>query len=50
VVEDIRKLPNLDGFSQLVVRLPDSIDTPGDFRISITFPGTTGNRALISLH
>ncbi|HEY2962563.1 MAG TPA: PQQ-dependent sugar dehydrogenase [Pyrinomonadaceae bacterium] len=49
VVEDIRKVPSFDWLSQIVVRLPDSIDSAGDFRISITFRGTTGNRALISL-
>lgn len=49
VVEDIRKVPNFDWLSQIVVRLPDSIATPGDYRISVTFRGTTGNRALISI-
>lgn len=49
VVEDIRKVPNFDWLSQIVVRLPDSIATPGDYRISVTFRGATGNRALISL-
>ena len=49
VVEDIRKVPNFDWLSQIVVRLPDSIQSPGDFRVSVTFRGTTGNRALISL-
>ena len=49
VVEDIRKVPNFDWLSQIVVRLPDSIATPGDYRISVTFRGTTGDRALISI-
>jgi hypothetical protein len=40
VVEDIRKVPGFN-FSQIVVKLPDSIDTEGDFRISLTFRGTT---------
>jgi hypothetical protein len=48
VVEDVRKVPNFD-FSQLMVKLPDVIDSEGDFRISITFRGVTGNRALISI-
>lgn len=49
VVEDVRKVPNFDSLSQIVARLPDSIDAPGDFRISVTFRGTTGNRALIGI-
>lgn len=49
VVEDIRKVPNLDWLSQIVVRLPDSIDSEGDFRISITFRGTVGNKPLIGI-
>ncbi|HET7288624.1 MAG TPA: CHRD domain-containing protein, partial [Pyrinomonadaceae bacterium] len=40
VVEDVRKVPNLDWLSQIVVRLPDSIDVEGDFQLSITFRGT----------
>jgi hypothetical protein len=49
LVEDVQKVPNFDWLSQIVVRLPDSIDVEGDFQISITFRGTTGNKALISL-
>jgi len=49
VVEDVRKVPNLDWLSQIVVRLPDSIESEGDFQISITFRGTPGNKALISI-
>ncbi len=49
VVEDVRKVPNLDWLSQIVVRLPDSIESDGDFQISITFRGTVGNKALISI-
>jgi len=49
VVEDVRKVPNFDWLSQIVVRLPDSIESDGDFQISITFRGTVGNKALISM-
>jgi hypothetical protein len=49
VVEDVRKVPNFDWLSQVVVRLPDSIDAEGDFLISITFRGTAGNKAVIGL-
>jgi len=49
VVEDIRKVPGLDSLSQVVVRLPDTIDAPGDFRVSLTFRGVSGNRALITI-
>ena len=49
VVEDVRKVPNFDWLSQIVVKLPASIDSEGDFRISITFRGTTGNKPLIGI-
>jgi len=49
VVEDVRKVPNFDWLSQIVVRLPDSIESDGDFQLSITFRGTVGNKALISI-
>lgn len=49
VVEDVRKVPNFDWLTQIVVRLPDSIELEGDYRISITFRGTTGNKPSISI-
>ena len=49
VVEDVRKVPNFDWLSQIVVRLPDSIDSEGDFQLSITFCGTVGNKPLITI-
>ena len=50
VVEGLRKLPDFPNLSQIVVRLPDTIQTEGDYRISVTFRGTTGNRPLIGVH
>lgn len=47
LIEDLRKLPGPSNLSQLVVRLPDSIQTEGDFRVSVTFRGVTGNRPLV---
>jgi aldose sugar dehydrogenase len=49
VVEDVRKVPGFDGLSQIVVRLPDSIQTEGDFRVGITFRGVTGNKPVITI-
>jgi glucose/arabinose dehydrogenase len=53
VVEDIRKLPafadTAPTLSQLVVRLPDSIQAEGDFNLSVTFRGATGNRPLVTI-
>jgi hypothetical protein len=49
VVEDIRKVPSFDWLSQIVVRLPDSVESEGDFRISITFRGTVGNKPRIGI-
>ena len=49
VVEDIRKVPNFDWLSQIVVKLPNSIETEGDHRISLTFRGTTSNKPPITI-
>jgi uncharacterized repeat protein (TIGR01451 family) len=49
VVEDVRKVPNFDWLTQIVVKLPDSIELEGDYRISITFRGTTSNKPSISI-
>lgn len=49
VVEDVRKVPNFEWLTQIAVRLPDSIESEGDFRISIIFRGTAGNKALIGI-
>jgi aldose sugar dehydrogenase len=48
VVEDIRKLPNFN-FSQITVKLPDSISLEGDFQLSLTFHGVTSNKTLTSI-
>jgi len=48
LVEDIRKLPNFP-FSQITVKLPDSISLEGDFQLSLTFHGVTSNKPLISI-
>jgi uncharacterized repeat protein (TIGR01451 family) len=48
-VEDVRKVPGFDTLSQIVVRLPDSIQSEGDFNVSVTFRGATGNRPLINI-
>jgi len=49
VVEDIRKVPGYPWLMQIVVKLPDAIDIQGDYRISLTFRGTTGNNAPITI-
>src|ERR1700752_781387 len=49
VVEDVRKVPNFDWLTQIVVKLPDSIELEHDYRISITFRGTTGNKPAIDI-
>ncbi|HKY43589.1 MAG TPA: PQQ-dependent sugar dehydrogenase, partial [Pyrinomonadaceae bacterium] len=48
VVEDMRQVPNFD-FSQIVVKLPDSIDTEGDFQVRLVYRSTVGNKALIRI-
>jgi aldose sugar dehydrogenase len=48
VVEAILPVPNFP-FSQITVKLPDSIAVEGDFLISLTFRGTTGNKPVVSI-
>ncbi len=48
VVESVQPVPNLP-FSQIILKLPDSITTEGDFQISLTFRGTTSNKPLINI-
>ena len=48
VVEDVRKVPNFN-FSQIVVKLPAAIENEGDFRVSLTFRGATGNKPTIRI-
>ncbi|HKP81219.1 MAG TPA: PQQ-dependent sugar dehydrogenase [Pyrinomonadaceae bacterium] len=49
VVEDIRKVPNFDWLSQIVVKLPNSLETEGDHRISLTYRGITSNKPPITI-
>ncbi|HEY2971031.1 MAG TPA: PQQ-dependent sugar dehydrogenase [Pyrinomonadaceae bacterium] len=49
VVEDVRRVPNFEWISQVVVRLPDSIEAPGDFGFTISYHGKAGNKAQLSL-
>ena len=48
VVEDIRPLPNLP-FSQITLKLPDTITLEGDHQISLSFHGVTSNKPLITI-
>jgi hypothetical protein len=48
VVESILPIPNLP-FSQIIVKLPDTIIAEGDHQITLTFHGTTSNKPLISI-
>jgi uncharacterized repeat protein (TIGR01451 family) len=49
LVEDIRKVPGFDSLFQIIVRLPDSPDSEGEFLLSLTFRGVTGNKALVNI-
>jgi len=48
VAEDVRQVPNFD-FSQIVVKLPDSIDTEGDFRVRLVYRSNISNKATIRI-
>jgi hypothetical protein len=49
LVESVLPLPNLP-FSQIVVKLPDSITVDGDYQITLTFRGTISNKPLIRIN
>ena len=48
VVESILPLPNLP-FSQIIVKLPDSISVEGNHQITVTFHGVSSNKPLINI-
>ncbi|HYV82167.1 MAG TPA: PQQ-dependent sugar dehydrogenase [Pyrinomonadaceae bacterium] len=48
VVEDIRPLPNLP-FSQITVKLPDTITLEGDFQITLTLHGVPSNKPPLTI-
>jgi uncharacterized repeat protein (TIGR01451 family) len=49
VVEDVRRVPNFNWISQVVVELPNSIQASGDFGITITYRGKSGNKGLLGI-
>jgi hypothetical protein len=48
-VEFVGKVPNLDGVTQVVVRLPDELANAGDVWISINLHGQTSNEVLFNV-
>ena len=48
-VEYVGKVPDFDWLSEIVVKLPDSIEVSGDFWISVSLHGGTSNKALIRI-
>jgi aldose sugar dehydrogenase len=49
VVESVRKVPGFDWLTEVIVLLPSSVDSPGDFGISLSYRGRVGNKALLRL-
>jgi hypothetical protein len=49
VIEDVRTVPGFDWLSQVLVRLPDSVDSVGDFAIMLNYRGHKGNMTLIKI-
>jgi len=45
-IEDVRRVPGFDWLSQITLVLPESVASPGDFGLSLTYRGRRGNRAL----
>lgn len=48
VVEFVGSVPNFDGLSQIVVKLPDDLGS-GDFLVSFTLRGVSSNKGLITI-
>jgi hypothetical protein len=48
-VENVTKVPGLSQFTQVVVKLPDTVLLPGNLLVSITVRGATSNKALIAV-
>ena len=48
-VEFVGKVPGQPSFTQLVVKIPDSIQSPGQLLVSITVRGATSNKATIAV-
>lgn len=48
-IEYVGKVSGFDWLTQIVIRLPDGIESAGDMRVSINVRGKASNRVLISL-
>jgi hypothetical protein len=48
-VEFVGKIPGLSQFTQVVVKIPESIQSPGQYLVSITVRGASSNKASIAV-
>jgi hypothetical protein len=48
-VEFVGKVPGLSSLTQVIVKLPEPIQSPGQFLVSITVRGATSNKASITI-
>jgi uncharacterized protein (TIGR03437 family) len=48
-IEYVGKVPNLDWLSQVVVRLPDTLEGKGDVWFSVSLRGATSSKALVTI-
>lgn len=50
MVESVRKVPNFNWLTQVVVRLPDQLANKDEVLVSIALRGIASNKALVKLH
>jgi hypothetical protein len=48
-VEAVRKVPGFDWLTEVIVLLPSSVDSSGDFGFTLTYRGRVGNKAVLAL-
>ena len=48
-VENVTRVPGLSQFTQVVVKIPESIQSPGEYLVSITVRGASSNKASIAV-
>ena len=48
-VEYVGRIPLLDWLSQVVVKLPDEINSAGDVQVSINLHGMSSNKVLVGI-
>jgi hypothetical protein len=48
-IEFVGLVPGYNWLTQIVVKFPDSMTSPGDYLVSINFPGRPSNKAIVTI-